>query len=209
MANNAAQAKRAHRMIATFLLLFIVVHFVTHFATIGGIETHAAALAWGRMIYHIPLVEIVLVVAFGLQVALGFRLLANVAKRERQGFWHRVQFFSACYLAYFVIAHTSAALITRLGFGLDTNFYWASATLLIEPIKYGFAPYYTLAVIALFSHLVAALHFRKNRVWHGYALAAGPVVGTIFVMGYSGAFDNVEPPQEYLDFYASFPGVDG
>jgi hypothetical protein len=194
---KAAQAKRAHRNLAGFLLLFIAV------------QAHSTALGWGRMVYQFPLVEIALVLAFAAQVVLGFRLLASIAKRKRKGLWHRVQFFSACYLAYFIVAHTTAALVTRLGFGLDTNFYWASATLRIEPLKYGFAPYYTLAVIALFSHIIAALHFRRNRKWHAYALALGPVVGVIFVMGYGGVFDTVELPQEYQDFYANFPGVEG
>ena len=209
MANSATQAKRAHRNLAAFLLLFIAVHFATHFTTLGGIERHGIALGWARAVYQFPLIEIALVLALAAQVMLGLRLLATITKRKRKGFWHRVQFVSACYLAYFIVAHTAAALVTRLGFGLDTNFYWASATLLIEPIKYGFAPYYVLAVTAFVSHLVAALHFRGPRSLHGYALVAGPIVGIVFVLGYGGAFASIDLPQEYRDFYASFPGVTG
>lgn len=207
MAIKAAQAKHVHRNLAMFLSLFIAVHFATHLTTFAGIEAHTVALGWGRAVYQFPLVEIALVLAFAVQVMLGFRLLAVIAKRKRKGLWHRVQFLSGSYLALFIIAHTSAALITRLGFGLDTNFYWASATLLIEPIKYGFAPYYMLAVIALVSHVIAALHFRKQRAWHAPALALGPIVGFLFVLGYGGAFDEVRLPQEYQEYYASFPGV--
>ena len=205
---KARQAREAHRTVALFLLIFIGVHFATHFVSLVGVERHTQALGWARLIYQFPLIEIALVVALAVQVVLGIKLLGIVRKRSRKHAWHWVQFISACYLAYFIVQHTAAALITRLGVGLDTNFYWAAGTLALEPIKYAFAPYYVLAVSAIAAHLIAALHFRSSRRWHAPALLLGPIVGSAFVMGYGGAFESLEIPQEYLDYYGAFPGVE-
>lgn len=208
MALTSRQAREAHGRVAMLLLIFIAVHFATHFTSLGGVELHTEALGWARLLYQFPLVEIALVSALAIQVVLGIKLLLTIRKRKRKDRWHWVQFISACYLAYFIVQHTAAALITRLGYGLDTNFYWVAGTLTLAPIKYWFAPYYTLAVVALVSHLIAALHFRGPRSWHAPVLASGPIVGIAFVLGYGGAFGVIELPQDYRDYYAVFPGVE-
>lgn len=204
----AKQAKQAHRTIAWFALIFIAVHFATHFTALAGVERHTEALGIARLAYQFPLIEIALVLALSAQVVLGIILLRMIARRTRKTFWHRVQFFSGSYLAFFIVMHTAAAIITRLVIGLDTNFYWAAGTLVLEPIKYGFIPYYMLAVTAIFSHLLAALHFRGARKWHAAALTAGPVIGTLFVLGYGGFFHDVSLAAEYLDYFSTFPGVE-
>ncbi|WP_299193429.1 hypothetical protein [uncultured Erythrobacter sp.] len=201
------QAKRAHRTLALFILVFIAVHFATHFAALGGVAAHTEALGLARLIYQFPLIEIALVFALAAQVVLGVTLLRAIRKRARKGLWHRVQFWSGAYLAFFVVMHTAAAVTTRLVIGLDTNFYWAAGTLVLAPLKYGFTPYYVLAVTAIVSHLLAALHFRRARKWHAPALALGPLVGIAFVLGYGGAFEAVELPQTYRDYFAIVPGT--
>lgn len=203
---TARQAKQAHLRVAVFLLIFLSVHFATHFSALGGVGAHTAALGWARLYYQFALVEIALVAALAGQIALGFRLLGTIRKRKIKGGWHWVQFLSACYLAYFIIQHTIAALVTRLGMGLDTNFYWAAGTITLVPIRYYFVPYYTLAVTAIVSHLIAALHFRGPRKWHAPALLAGPVIGITFVIGFGGFFEPVDLPQAYRDYYAVFTG---
>ncbi len=203
-----SEIKRAHLRVAFFLLIFIAVHFATHFTSLAGIDAHTRALGWARLYYQFPVVEIALVAALAAQVVLGFKLLGQIRGRKVKDRWHWAQFLSASYLAYFIVVHTAAALFTRLGAGLDTNFYWAAGTLLLEPLKYYFAPYYTLAVIAFTSHILAALHFRGPRPWHAPALIAGPIVGITFVLGYAGAFEAIELPAEYREYYAFYPGVE-
>lgn len=203
------EAKQAHRRLAAFIGLFLVVHFATHFAALGGIKAQDAVLQWGRAAYRIPILELALVLALAAQVALGISLLRRIAKRNRKGFWHWVQFASGCYLAYFIVMHTAAALVSRLALGLDTNFYWAAGTLILEPLKFGFAPYYVLVVVALLAHLLTALHFRKPRRWHAPALALGPVAGVAIILAYGGAFFPIELPQEHLDYFNLYPGVGG
>ena len=206
---KARQAKLAHQRVAILLSLFIMVHFATHLAALGGLAKHDWVLQAGRAVYRIPAVEAALVIALAFQVVIGVQLLGQIAKRARKDAWHWAQFASGCYLAYFIVMHTGAALVSRLGFGLDTNFYWAAGTLALDPIRYLFAPYYTLAVAALGAHIVAALHFRRPRRWHAPALALGPVLGIVIVLGYGGAFFAVDLPAAYRDFYSAFPGVRG
>lgn len=117
-------------------------------------------------------------------------------------------FYSALFLANFIIMHTGAALVTRNIFGLDTTFYWPAGTLMIEPLRFVFAPYYVLGITALGAHLLAALHFRKPSRWHGPALLVGPALGMMFALGYGGHLYPVDLPQEYRDYYTQFPFVD-
>lgn len=204
---KARQAKQAHQRVAIFLGLFLLIHFATHFSALAGIATQNVVMQLGRAAYRIPVVEVALVAALAVQVALGIDLLRRISARKRKDAWHWVQFTSGCYLAYFIVQHTIAALVSRLGFGLDTNFYWAAGTLTLDPLRYFFAPYYTLVVMALTAHLIAALHFRGSRRWHGPALAIGPLVGVVIVMAYGGALYSIELPQTHQDFFAAFPGV--
>ena len=197
-------AKQAHRNCAMFLGIFLALHFAAHFAAFFGIERHDQALQWGRAIYQFPVVETALGMALLLQIGLGIKLLKQIAKRPQKGFWHWAQFVSGAYLVYFIVMHSSAAIGTRLLIGLDTNFYWAAGTLVLAPLKYGFAPYYVLAVTALATHILAALHYRGPRQWHRLALGLGPLIGIAIVLAYSGALYGVSLPQEHLDYFATY-----
>lgn len=201
-------AKQAHGRLAVFIGLFIAVHFATHFSALGGIETHAETLGLARNIYQFPLIEALLILALALQVLLGLRLLKTIIRRRKKGFWHNAQFWSGAYIALFIVNHTGAAVITRLGFGLDTNFYWAAGTLILDPLRYGFAPYYTLAVASLVTHIIAALHFRRSQSWHAPALVSGPLIGGLIVAAYSGAFYAIELPEAHSEYFGAFPGVE-
>ena len=205
---KAKQAKQAHQRVAIFLALFLAVHFATHFSALGGIAAQGFVMQAGRAVYRIPVIEIALVIALAAQVTLGIDLLRRISARKRKDAWHWVPFASGCYLAYFIVQHTIAALVSRLGFGLDTNFYWAAGTLTLDPLRFFFAPYYILVATALTAHLIAALHFRGSRRWHAPALAIGPLAGVVIVMAYGGALYPIELPQTYQDFFAAFPGVE-
>lgn len=205
MARASAQvrARRAHRRLAAFLGLFLLLHFAAHFAALESRQLQELVLHAGRSIYRIPVVEAALVASFAAQIALGIGLLRGIAGRKRKDRWHHAQFLSGCYLAAFIVMHTGAALLTRWLAGLDTNFYWPAGTLILAPLKYGFAPYYALAVTALVTHLVAALHFRHPRRWHLPALAVGPAAALAILLAYSGSLYPVKLPGDYLAYFGN------
>ena len=80
-------ARQAHLRVALFLGLFLIVHFATHFAALGGLERHGQMLDIGRAVYRIPVIEILLVAALALQVTLGVTLLRRMARWPKQGGW--------------------------------------------------------------------------------------------------------------------------
>lgn len=194
-------ARQAHLRVALFLGLFLVVHFATHFAALDGMESHAAMLEIGRAVYRIPLVEALLVAALALQVALGVTLVRRMARWPGGGWWRKAQKWSGIVLAVFIVLHTSATLGSRWLFGLDTSFYWAAGTLTLAPLKYGFAPYYSAAVIALVTHVLAALHFRRPARWHGPALLLGPLIALPILLAYGGALFAVELPPAHRAYF--------
>lgn len=197
-------ARQAHLRVALFLGVFLGVHFATHFAALGGVESHAAMLDMGRAVYRVPLVEGVLVAALGLQVMLGVTLVRRMARWPGGGGWRRAQKWSGIVLAVFIVLHTSAALGSRWLFGLDTNFYWAAGTLTLAPLKYGFAPYYSAAVIALVTHVLAALHFRRPARWQGPALLLGPMIALPILLAYGGALFAVDLPEAHRAYFRMY-----
>lgn len=197
-------ARQAHQRVALFLGLFLGLHFATHFAALGGLERHASMLDIGRAVYRIPLVEALLVAALALQVALGVTLVRRMARWPQQGGWRKAQKWSGIVLAVFIVLHTSAALGSRWLFGLDTNFYWAAGTLTIAPLKYGFAPYYSAAVISLVTHVLAALHVRRPARWHGPALVLGPLIALAILLAYGGALFAVDLPAAHRAYFQMY-----
>lgn len=161
-----------HRLTGLALLLFIASHLAVHLVALHSPEAHGAALAVVRKAYRPMLVEPLLIAAFAVQIGIGLRLAWGRWRAGVGGAMARWQLASGLYLALFLVNHVGAALATRYAFGLDTNFHWAAATLLHPVTRWTFYPYYAAAVMALFVHLAAALHF------HGSSLAVVRLVVT-------------------------------
>lgn len=193
--------RQAHLRLALFLGLFLVVHFATHFAALGGRESHGAMLATGRALYRQPMVEGLLLVALAAQVMLGMTMVRRMARWPNGGAWRTAQKWSGIVLAVFIVLHTGAALLARWSFGLDTNFYWAAGTLMIAPLKYWFVPYYSAAIIALVTHFLAALHFRRPARWHAPALVLGPLTALPILLAYGGALFPVVLPEAHRSYF--------
>ena len=197
-------ARQAHLRVALFLGLFLIVHFATHFAALGGVESHGTMLDMRRAVYRLPLLEALLMAALALQVVLGVTLVRRMVRWPQQGGWRKAQKWSGIVLAVFIVLHTSAALGSRWLFGLDTNFYWAAGTLTLAPLKYGFAPYYSAAVIALVTHVLAALHFRRPARWHAPALLLGPAIVLPILLAYGGALFPVDLPETHRAYFQAY-----
>jgi hypothetical protein len=85
--------------------------------------------------------------------------------------------------------------------GLDTNVYYAAAGLHVPPFQFYFAPYYFLAVLALFTHLGCALYWRLDTPRPMLAVAVpatfGAVISLLIVLALAGVYYPVHIPDSY------------
>lgn len=197
---------KAHRILAIGLSLFILIHLIIHLSAINGPETHIKWLTTIQGTYRNWAIEPLLILGIILQVIIGGRLIWRRCKQPQKGFWGWAQIISGVYLAAFLINHSSAALFTRYVVGLDTNFYWAAATLKITPTKLFFAPYYLMGVTSIFAHLGAALYFGRSQKSHlppALILSLGVIVSVMITATFSGVFYEIQIPSEYTNSYKS------
>jgi hypothetical protein len=192
--------KAVHRAAAVLLASFIVVHLGVHLTALGGSSMHLAALHSVQWVYRNTLGELLLILAIVTLIATGARRLQFAETRG----WAKAQAVSGVYLIFFLVVHTGAALYTHHISGLETNFYWAAGSLHYAPIKYGFAIYYVSAIIAVFAHWAAALHFRWPDA-PGAVVKALPIAGAALalaiVLAFWGAFYHVEIPGAVAEYY--------
>jgi succinate dehydrogenase/fumarate reductase cytochrome b subunit len=151
--------RRLHRAAGAILAVFVAMHVANHLAGLAGVDAHVRFMESARRVYRQPFVEAVLLLCAVLQAGSGLRMLWT-GRRRRRGLLPWLQAGSGAYIALFLAIHVSAVLIARLVGGLDTNFYFAAAGLHVWPYVLFFAPYYFLAVAALFVHLGCALAWR-------------------------------------------------
>ncbi|MBI1340527.1 hypothetical protein GC169_10030 [bacterium] len=200
--------KWIHRCSAVVLGAFILSHLTVHLFALGGADAHAEALSRVQGVYRNPAGESLLVIAILVQIASG--CLRLKAKPWRG--WSLAQAVSGVYLAAFLVLHTSAALLTQKVRGLETDFLWAAGSLAFSPIKFGFAVYYFLAVLAVFVHLAAAIRFAAPRVLRPLAWAtpvAGAAVAAAIVAVFAGAFYPIVPSDEVAAYYVDYFGWAG
>ena len=200
--------KTAHRATAVVLALFIVVHLGVHLTALGGSNMHLAALHRVQWVYRNPLGELLLVLAIVTQIATGARRLKFAETRG----WAKAQAVSGAYLVFFLVVHTAAALFAHHIYGIETNFHWAAGSLHYAPIKYGFAVYYAAAIIAVFVHWAAALHFGWPDT-PGVVVRALPIAGAALavaiVLAFWGAFYPIELPGPVAEYYRVIFGIFG
>lgn len=202
--------RKLHRLTGAFLLLFLVSHLTAHLFAIGGPQAHNNALKAVQWIYRNPVVEPLLVVALLAQIMLGIRLAVRRWKDPDKGFWGKAQIASGIYLGFFILIHTSAALLTRNIGGLETNFYWISGTLLHPITKWAFYPYYALTVIAAAAHIGSIIHFRFGRRRLAKAsLAAGFIVAAIYLLTFGGWLYPVNLDPDYSAYYDNLLSMSG
>ncbi len=195
---------RFHRLNACVLGLFIALHLINHSLFVLGFETHLTVMTGLRHLYRVPIIEIPLLVLFASQIVLG---LALAWKRGRpQGKWAWAQVVSGGYLALFLLQHLGATLSTRMFYAdIDTNSFWAASVVSQQPFVSYFAPYYALAVLAIFTHIAAALRFRNWARPATFKQKALPVIGAVLGITSVGAMilhsQTGLPPnyQAYLD----------
>jgi succinate dehydrogenase/fumarate reductase cytochrome b subunit len=191
-----------HRSAATVVAMFLAMHMANHLAGLAGVAAHLRFMEAARAIYRQPLVETVLLLAVATQAASGLWLV-RAGWKTRSGVIAWLQAASGAYLALFLLIHVAAVLFGRAVSGLDTNFHFAAAGLHVPPFHYFFAPYYFLAVLALFTHLGCALAWRlapaprARALTVALALGLGAVVSSLVLAALMGKLYPYEVPQVY------------
>ncbi|HRK19629.1 MAG TPA: hypothetical protein PK970_11780 [Hyphomicrobiaceae bacterium] len=197
-----------HRLSALLIGTFIAVHIVNHVVGLAGQEQHVRFMAAARTVYRMPLVEATLLLALGWQIASGVVLLRRrIASLDGPVAW--LQVASGAYLAFFLVVHVGAVLAGRWQ-GLDTDFRFAAAGFHVSYWPVFFAPYYALAVAALFTHIGCAAHWylrRQGDTSHRVVstfVATGVGLGIAVVLALAGVLYEVDIPAVYRK---SFPGA--
>ncbi len=129
--------------------------------------------------------------------------------KQRQGLIPWVQAISGTYLLFFLVVHIGAILFGRAVLNLDTNFYFAAAGFHVAPFQFFFAPYYFLAVVALFTHLGCAAYWQAQArprfvqvLIVAIPCAIGALVSLLIVLSLAGALFPVQVPAKYKATYA-------
>ncbi|GAA6154046.1 hypothetical protein NBRC116587_34680 [Pseudoteredinibacter isoporae] len=125
----------------------------------------------------------------------------------------RAQALSGVYMAFFLSNHLVAVLYGRIALELDTNLYFGIAGIHSSPYFLFFIPYYFLAVLAIFIHISAAVHWllrnRFERVIRNRIsmtmIAAGGIFATLLLLAFAGVNQDISIPEEYLAPYTQAP----
>lgn len=197
-----------HRLSALAIASYAVLHIANHLAGIAGVDYHIAFMKAIRPVYRQAMVETLLLFCVAFQTASGL-YLALRGWKQRHGFVPWLQAGSGLYLAFFLLIHVSAVLFGRAVLNLDTNFYYAAAGFYVTPYQFFFAPYYFLAVFALFTHVGCAAYWQFQswpavvRTLSAAAPAAfGLVASLLIVLSLGGMLYPVDIPAKYKATYA-------
>lgn len=196
-----------HRTSALLLSSFVLIHIANHIVGLAGQAEHIAFMQTMRPYYRNAVVEPVLLALFALQATTGVTLAVK-GWHQRRGSVAWAQAISGLYLAAFLLIHIVSVMMGRGALGLDTDFRFAAAGFHVAGWPWYFAPYYFLAVFALFVHVGCALYWHFDiRAWHyaRFALWSMTVLGTAlalaFVASLAGLLHPVNIPPRYLATY--------
>ena len=199
--------RRLHRFNAAALGIFIAAHLGNHLVLTVGAGAHIAFMDLLRAVYRIRVVEAAIVLLFIAQIALG---LALAFRRGRpQGNWAWLQTLSGLYLAFFLCQHIAAVFWARSAFAaFDTNVYWAAAVVHRPPLSLYFIPYYGLAVMSVFTHIAAALHFRQPHSESrlpAFVLGSGVLTSALILTALTGLVRPISFPPAFANAAACRP----
>ena len=199
--------RRFHRLSAIIIATYLVFHILNHIIGLAGQQQHIDFMNAIRPFYRNPIVEPVLLLFLVFQISSGLTMVVR-NWRDRKGKVAWAQAISGIYLAAFLLNHVTSVLIGRSVLGLDTDFRFAAAGMQVSPFQWFFAPYYALAVTALFTHIGCALYWRADGSTHGAARrilavmsATGAVLGVLIVLSLSGRLYPIDIPDSYLAPY--------
>lgn len=176
--------RAAHGGVAALVVLYLCFHLSNHMVGWIGPEAHAAVMKVLRVVYRSPIVEPLLVGAFGFLILSGALMAWRLTGRQTDAI-RTFQIAGGVFLLFAVISHLNAVLyLARVvlhiesdwGFGVD-----APTGLLKDGWNIRLLPYYLLAVFFAIAHAFCGL--RIVMLAHGSARrTAGRVLagGVVF-----------------------------
>ena len=201
-----------HRTSAVLVGAFAFVHVVNHLLSLAGVEYHLAFMRAARIVYREPIIEFALLLCVAFQVVSGLLLVIR-GWRNRKGFVAWLQAVSGAALAFFMLVHVGSVLFGRTVLNLDTNFYFAAAGFHVAPYQLFFAPYYFLAVLALFTHVGCAAYWnlppssqRVRIAVVALPMLMGGTLSLLIVLSLAGKLEPVEVPAKYKVTYGRTGG---
>ncbi|ESQ80947.1 membrane protein [Asticcacaulis sp. YBE204] len=196
-----------HKVSAGFVFAFLCLHMANHLIGLQDLETHITFMTVARMVYRHPVVEMVVLLAFLLQILTGWAL-ARETWAKKKDFLHQLQAASGVYIAFFAVTHVAFIFAVRQVFNLDSNIYLIVAGLMQTGWMYVLIPYYALAIFALFVHMGCILFdiFKKTLrpvSWMLLVLTVGigGYVTWVMMMTYTGQVFTLHVPEEYFALY--------
>lgn len=201
-----------HRTSAMVLTAFACLHIANHLAALASVASHVSFMETARLFYRHRAVESLLLFCVAFQIASGSWFVVR-GWRQRRGLLPWLQAASGAYLAFFFLVHVGAVLFARSVLDLDTNFYFAAAGFHVPPNQFFFAPYYFLAVFALFTHIGCAVYWQiptASRTARALSITlpvlVGSVVSVLLVLSLAGMLRPVEIPTKYKATYGRAVG---
>lgn len=203
------QLRSLHKASALVLGIYALAHVANHLASLHSIALHVAVMDALRKVYRVPIVELLLLASAAFQVGSGLWLVIR-GWSQRTGAVAWLQAASGLYIAFFLLVHVAAVLFGRTVLHLDTNFFFAAAGFHVQPFQWFFAPYYLLAVAALFAHLGCAAywHFvdampRRATSILAAALSVGVLFSALITLSLAGVIQPFNVPAEYRATYGA------
>ena len=142
---------RLHTLSAAIIFAFLSLHFSNHLIGLQGLEAYERFMSIARVVYRHPIVELVVLLAFVVQLITGAALCKSAWARG--DFIHRLYTISGITVGAFLLIHLAVIALFRFMLNADTGFHFAAAQMLESPYKYLFIPLYGLGVFGLFVHL--------------------------------------------------------
>ncbi|WP_435258656.1 hypothetical protein ACSBLW_02455 [Thioclava sp. FR2] len=194
--------RRLHRLSALLLAAFIAMHLANHVAGFWGQESHRTIQQVLGSLYRHPVIEPFLLALITVQMATGLRMalprLRHLIKRPN---WQRAQIAAGLYLALFLAIHIGAVMAARFQ-GAETDLAFAATAFQaggLWPLL--FTAYYGLAVLALATHLAAAIA-AKHPTGARLLLGAGFALSIALPLLLSGKVTPISIPPAQI---AAFP----
>lgn len=199
-----------HKLSAGFVFAFLCLHMANHLLGLQGMDAHLAFMAVARMVYRHPVVEMVVLLAFLVQILTGWALAREIWQKKKD-FIHQLQAASGVYLAFFAVTHVAFIFYVRECLPVETDIYLVAAGLMQTGWMYALIPYYGLGVFALFVHMGCILFdiFKKTLRPVSWTLlivtvGIGGFVTWSLMMTYSGHVFAIHVPADYFDVYPLF-----